>query len=975
MDDPNPLGELAGLLKGEVLTDTVSRTLYATDASVYKEVPRALVLPRDATDVNMLVKAAARHQLPLIPRGAGTSLAGQVVGKGIVADVSVHMNNILEINAAEGWAEVEPGVVLDDLNRAAGAYGLFFAPETSTSNRCTLGGMVANNSCGAHSMVYGSTRDHLLEVKGCLANGDEVVFRPLQKWEFDKKCRQEDLEGEIYRHLREIYTDRQLRKRLRKEFPHPDIRRRNSGYALDALLDTLPFKEEGALFNLSALIAGSEGTLLFITAIKVALQPLPPPVKLLSCVHFASLQEALEANVVVVREHQAVAVELMDKNVLDLTLDNPTQRQNRFFVEGDPAALLLIEWAGDSEEAVRAQAQVLESDLRQRGMGYTYPQVAGDDIARVWALRKAGLGVLGNMKGDAKPVSLIEDTAVRVEDLPAYVAELDALLTAYGKSCVYHGHAGSGELHIRPVLNLRQSEDVRLFRQIALDTARLVKKYKGSLSGEHGDGRLRGEFIPLMVGAENYALMQRVKQVFDPLGLFNPGKITDTPPMDSGFRYRHTLLQKIKKPVFNWSGEGGLLPAVERCNGSGDCIRGDLMGGTMCPSYRGTREEKHSTRGRANVLRAFLQGQNHDAALSLDDLREVLDLCLSCKACKSECPSGVDMARLKAEFMQMINDKEGIAFGDRLMANLPLVNRVVFPFRRLINPFLNRPWVRQRLQRLAGISPERSLPAYSAERLDHWMHRRGGLIDEYPRGRVMLLADEFTNFYDSDIGIKAVLLLQKLGYGVVLAPLKESGRSQLSKGFVRQAAVIARHNMMKLKGRVQSDLPLVGLEPAALLTFRDEYPDLLPPALRHQALEMGRYAYTIEEFLHREMLAGNIDREAFTRDEREIRIQAHCHQKALMKPGILTAVLSFPENYKASEIQAGCCGMAGSFGYEDRHYHLSMKIGELRLFPAVRATPETTLLAAPGHSCRHQIKDGTQREALHPVEILYQALR
>lgn len=974
MDDPNPLGELDNLLKGEVLTDTVSRTLYATDASVYQEWPQAVILPRDATDVSMIVRWAAQMGIPLIPRGAGTSLAGQVVGNGVVVDLSAHLNHILEINAQEGWAEVEPGVVLDDLNRAAGRHELFFGPETSTSNRCTMGGMVANNSCGSHSMTYGSTRDHILEVSGFLASGDEVTFRPMQKWEFEKKCREEGAEGDIYRLMREIYTDNPVRKQIRKEFPHPDIKRRNSGYALDVLLDTAPFNPQGELFNLARLIAGSEGTLMFITSVKVALVPVPAPHKLLLCAHFASLKEALLANIEAVHHHSPDAVELMDKKILDLTLDNPLQRTNRFFVEGDPAALLLIEFSGEEEATIFEKAAGLTAAFKALVLGYAFPVVTGKEISRVWALRKAGLGVLSNMKGDARPVTLIEDTAVRVDDLPAYVEDIEAMLARYGKSCVYHAHAGSGELHIRPVLNLKDEADIKLFRQIAEETAGIVKKYHGSLSGEHGDGRLRGEFIPLMVGAANYELMKRVKKVFDPQGILNPGKITGTPPMDQSFRYQPATKEVIGRTAFNWSADGGLLRAVERCSGSGDCIKSSLVGGTMCPSYMGTRDEKHSTRGRANALRAFLQGQKEVDGMGLDEMAGVLDLCLSCKACKSECPSGVDMARLKAEFMQHFHDQRGVDFGTRVMAQLPLINRWLFPFRQLANPMLATPWLKRRLNGYAGISKERTLPTYSAKRFDTWFHRHGGLIDERPNGRVMLLADEFTNFYDSPIGIKTVLLLHRLGYGVVLAPIKESGRTQISKGFVRSAAVLAKHNLHKLKRRVTADLPLVGIEPSTVLTFRDEYPDLVPQSMRQQALDTANHTFTIEEFLHREMKAGRILSSAFTDAERDIQFHAHCYQKSLSDTTIIKEVLSLPKNYTATEIPSGCCGMAGGFGYEEKHYHLSMKIGELTLFPHVRQTPQSTLLVAPGHSCRHQIKDGTQREAVHPVEVLFEAL-
>ena len=974
MEDPYPpLGELQNLIKGEILTDSKTRTLYATDASVYREMPLAVAYPRDATDVSMIVRFALKHKLTLIPRGAGTSLAGQVVGNGLVVDVSRFMNQIVEINSKECWVTVEPGVVLDDLNREVAKSGLFFGPETSTSNRCTMGGMVANNSCGSHSLIYGSTRDHILEVTGFLSCGEEVTFKPMQKWEFEKKCRDEGPEGDIYRLMREIYTDVPVRKQIRKEFPHPEIRRRNSGYALDVLLDTLPFKPEGKPFNLARLIAGSEGTLLFITSVKLALVLQPAPYKVLLCAHFSSLNDALNANLVAL-EHHPDAVELMDKNILDLTLDNPLQRTNRFFVEGDPAALLLIEFSGNVPEEASAKAVVLSDALKRAELGYDYPIVTGDDINRVWALRKAGLGVLSNMKGDAKPVSLIEDTAVRPSDLPAYVQSIDAMLGRYGKSCVYHAHVGTGELHIRPVLNLKNPEDVKLFRQIGEETARIVKSFNGALSGEHGDGRLRGEFIPMMVGDTNYQLMKRVKKVFDPENIFNPGKITETPPMDQSFRIKSVPEVKIDHTLFNWDDEGGLLRAAERCSGSGDCLKNSLAGGTMCPSYQGTRDEKNSTRGRANVLRSFLQGEKGLDALTIEDVAGVLDLCLSCKACKKECPSGVDMARLKAEFMQYMHDRQGLDLKTRIIGNLPVINRILFPFSLLINHLLGTGWMKSLLLRYGGIAPERNIPLFGKTRFDRWFFQKGGYVDEHPNGVVMLLADEFTNYYDSEIGVKTVLLLHKLGYGVVLAPIKESGRAQISKGLLRSARAIVHHNLKRLKGKISATLPLVGVEPSTILTFRDEYPVLASGGFNTVAKQIAQHVFTIEEFLDKEMTAGKIRKEIFTSASREIRFHAHCYQKALSNTKTIERVLSFPKNYSACEIPSGCCGMAGGFGYEEKNYHLSMKIGELVLFPEVRKTPETTLLVAPGHSCRHQIKDGTQREALHTVEVLFEAL-
>ncbi|HLW07744.1 MAG TPA: FAD-binding and (Fe-S)-binding domain-containing protein [Marinilabiliaceae bacterium] len=975
MDDQHPpFGELQDLLKGEVRTDTASRTLYATDASVYQERPMAIVLPRDATDISMIVDFAKRHKTPIIPRGAGTSLAGQVVGNGMVVDASYHMNRILKINPKEKWAEVQPGVVLDDLNREVAQHGLFFGPETSTGNRCTLAGMVGNNACGSHSMVYGSTRNHLLEVTGYLSNGEEVTFRPLQKWEFDKKCREENLEGDFYRFFREIYTNRKIRKEIKKEFPHPEIHRRNTGYALDQLLDTMPFKpdSDAPLFNLSKLMAGSEGTLLFITSIKLNLVPLPLPHKGLLAVHFHTLQEALEANIIAV-EHKPDAVELMDHNILELTKGNSLQRTNRFFIDGEPGALLLIEFSALSREEVLEKSENLINHLRKKKFGYHFPLIEGEEIQRVWSLRKAGLGVLSNMKGDARPVSLIEDTAVRVNDLPKYVKTIDAMLSKYGKSCVYHAHAGSGELHIRPVLNLKDPEDIKLFRQIGLETAHIVKSFRGSLSGEHGDGRLRGEFISLMVGEANYELMKKMKTLFDPHGIFNPGKITDTPPMDRSFRYLEKDKKLFKNTVFNWSNDGSLLSAVERCNGSADCLKSSIAGGAMCPSYQATRTELHSTRGRANVLRNFLQGDNNDE-LTNNDLADALDLCLSCKACKNECPSSVDMARLKAEFLQFIYDKDGTPFPAKVMGMLPTINHWIYPFSKIYNVLIKMQWVKTLLFHFGGISKKRTLPSFNKQKTSLWALQNPQNNKESRVGKVMLLVDEFTNYYDSSIGIKSILLLRKLGYQVTIAPIKESARTQISKGLLHKAKVVVNHNLQHLKGKISQDQPLVGIEPSAILTFRDEYPDLASDELRAAAQEIAKHTFTIEEFLAAEMKEGKIKKKSFTQEPKTISFHAHCYQKSLSNTNLIKQVLSFPENYKAKEIRSGCCGMAGGFGYEDKHYDLSMKIGEMVLFPAVRQTPESTLLVTSGHSCRHQIKDGTQRGTLHPVEVLFDAL-
>jgi FAD/FMN-containing dehydrogenase/Fe-S oxidoreductase len=964
------LKELSKKIKGEFYADDISRILYSTDASAYSERPLGVVFPRDAEDVKRIILFCHRNRIPVIPRAAGTSLAGQVVGNGLVVDVSKYMNSILEVNEEEKWVRVEPGVVLDELNSYLKPYGLFFGPETSTSNRCNVGGMVGNNSCGTHSIVYGSTRDHTLEVKGFLSNGDEAVFGDLTTKEFRGKCKEEGLEGDIYRKIDEILADDNNRTEIGKEFPHKDIHRRNTGYALDLLMDSDPFTGNGKPFNMCRLLAGSEGTLFFSTEIKLNLVPLPPKEKGLVCIHFDSLENAFKANLIALK-FKPVAVELMDKTIMDLTKDNISQRKNRFFLEGDPAALLLVEFYGHSRDEILERASGMQKALEAEGYGYAYPVLFGKDIGRVWALRKAGLGVLSNMPGDDLPVPVIEDTAVRPVDVPAYMADIKDMLEKYNKECVYYAHIGSGELHLRPVLNMKKQEDVKMFHDIAEDTAALVKKYKGSFSGEHGDGRLRGEFIPFLVGEHNYLLFKEIKKVFDPDNILNPGKITDTPSMNTFLRYKENSEEIVKKPLFDWSETRGVVRAAERCNGSGDCRKSHLIGGTMCPSYMGTRDEKNTTRARANMLREFYNGSITADKLGFDEVKEVLDLCLSCKACKSECPSSVDMTKLKAEFMNLYHSKFGVPFRSKVIGALPSVNRFASAFPGLTNSVFRSKFLSRIIAGILGFSPKRELPLLSKTTFTGWYKKHRNSNTNTPT--VYLFADEFTEFNDSHIGIKSVLLLERLGYNVIIPKLHESGRTYLSKGLVAKAKKRALNNIEQLKGKITDDTPLVGIEPSAILTFRDEYPDLATRELKETANMIARNTFTIEEFLNRENEKGNIDNSVFTRENKKVKFHGHCYQKSLSETKYTKNILEIPENYEAEEIPSGCCGMAGAFGYEKEHYDLSMKIGELILFPEVRKAEGVTIAAA-GTSCRHHIEHGTGRETLHPVEILYDAL-
>ncbi|HKG68717.1 MAG TPA: FAD-linked oxidase C-terminal domain-containing protein, partial [Segetibacter sp.] len=643
------LRQLARELEGELYDDKRMRILYATDASAYREMPLAVAMPRTVEDIKKLIAFARAEKTSLIPRTAGTSLAGQVVGNGIVVDVSKNFTQILELNTTENWVRVQPGVIRDELNLFLKPYGLFFGPETSTANRAMIGGMVGNNSCGSNSIVYRSTREHLLEVKALLSDGSEAEFKTLNIEDFHAKCEGDTLETNIYKTTRRLLSNYENQVEIRKEFPKKSVERRNTGYAVDVLLETAPFTAGSEDFNFCKLIAGSEGTLAFITEIKLNVEPLPPKEAGLLCVHFNTIDEALRANLIALKYNPG-ASELIDHYILECTKDNIEQIQNRFFVKGDPGAILVIEYARTSRDEVIEIARQVESEMRAAGLGFHFPLLFGADTKKIWTLRKAGLGLLSNLPGDEKAVPVIEDTAVDVRDLPAYISDFNEILEKYNLHSVHYAHAGSGEIHLRPIINLKTEEGNRLFRTIAEEIATLVKKYNGSLSGEHGDGRLRGEFIEQMVGKKNYQLLKEIKLSWDPYNIFNPNKIVDTPSMNTMLRYSPGQKTPAFKTVFRFHDQD-VLQHAEQCNGSGDCRKTELSGGTMCPSFMVTRSERDTTRARANILREFLTNSDKLNRFDHEEIKDVMDLCISCKGCKSECPSNVDMAKLKAEFL------------------------------------------------------------------------------------------------------------------------------------------------------------------------------------------------------------------------------------------------------------------------------------------------------------------------------------
>ena len=967
------LTELKNNLEGDLFFDNVQRVLYSTDASQYKELPLAVARPKNVADIKKIITFAHKNNTSVIPRGGGTSLAGQVVGSGIVVDISKYLNKIVELNTEEKYAVVEPGVVLAELNQVLAGHGLQFGPETSTANRCVIGGMLGNNSCGLHSLVYGSVREHVLEVEAILSDGSETVFKALSKEEFQQKIKNNsnNLEREIYQNISDILSNNENQNEIREKFPDPKLTRRNMGYAIDILLDTEPFTGNQNKFNFCKLLAGSEGTLAFSTKIKLNLIPLPPKYKGLVCAHFNTLEESLQGNLIALK-YKPTAIELMDDPVMQAAKQNIEQAKNRFFVSGDPGAMLMIEFSFETEKELYETAAALENEMREKGLGYHFPLVTGaEKIKRVWALRTAGLGLLANIPGDRKGVPGIEDTAVNPEYLPDYVADIKKVLERLGLNSIFYAHIATGEIHFRPLINFKDPNDVKLFDVLMNDVAALVKKYRGSMSGEHGDGRVRGKFIPFMLGEKNYGLIKSVKNTWDPNNILNPGKIVNTPPITENLRFIPGKPIPEPKTHFDFSNNKGYFRSIEKCNGSGDCRKSELIGGTLCPTFMATRDEDKSTRGRANILREYLYNSEKENLFDHQEIYDILDLCISCKACKSECPSNVDMAKLKAEFLQNYYEMHGIPLRSKIVAYLPRLNRLAMVFRPVSNFLMNT----AALKKAIGFSTSRPVPKLSKITLSKWLGNGIPKPEIKPKGQVYLFNDEFTNYNESDIGIKAVLLLTKLGYEVKIPVHKESARTFLSKGLVNTSKKIATQNINLLKNIISEESPLIGIEPSAILAFRDEYPDLVEKELQPIALNIAKNALLFEEFISAEMDKGNILQEDFSDEERQILLHGHCQQKAIASTEPTKKMLSLPKNYTVKEIPSGCCGMAGSFGYEKEHYDLSMKIGELVLFPAVRNAVNTVTIVAPGTSCRNHIKDGTRKTALHPVEVLYKALK
>lgn len=963
--------ELTARVSGEVRFDETARTLYATDASPYEIRPYGVVLPRTADDVRAAVELAARHGVPLLPRGGGTSLAGQTVGRALIVDVSKYLTRVLEVDLEESWARVEPGVVRDQLNAQLAPHGLQFTPDISTTSRANIGGMVANNSAGTRSIKYGKTVDQVIGMRALLMDGTELELGPVDAATLRSKLAQQDREGELYRAVHGIVTEHADEIDAR----YPKIMRRVGGYNLDEFLGDRPF-------NLAKLVCGSEGTLAIILEVTVHLDPVPTH-RLLAMVHFETLQRALTA-VQHINRHGPSAVELMDRDIFVLGRQNPSLEPLLGWLQGDPGAVLMVEFDGTTEAEMQAGLASMRADPDVSGLAYaTYLATEPKQQAEILQFRRDGLGIYSTVKGREKPTPFVEDSSVPVENLPAYIADVAEVCRRHGVHVVFYAHASVGVIHLRPHLDLKTEHGVATYQAISSEVFELVKRYGGSWSGEHGDGLIRSYQNPAMFGPVLYEDFRAIKRAFDPAGLLNPGKVVDAPAMTEDLRYGSDYPEVDLPTHFDFSADGGFLAAVETCNGVGACRKIDV--GTMCPSYMATRDEDHSTRGRANMLRDALNGRM-PGGLTSRAVYDVLDLCLECKACKAECPSQVDMAKIKYEYLQHYYDDHGTPLSVRAIGSAARIAPLGQRLAPISNALLPTAPVRWALEKLIDVDRRRVMPSYAPLAFDRWFQQRqpalaataaavatpqagAQAIAPAPEaGRVALFADTWTMYHQTGPGQAAVKVLEALGYQVELVPYGCCGRPQISKGLLREAKGLARRNVERLMPYVEDGVPVVGLEPSCVTAITDDYRDLLPG--RRTDAVAGNVAM-IDQFLAKAWTRGEIDPSAvFEKRPGTTLLHGHCQQKAVHGTASTRAVLAWVSD-EVDEVDAGCCGMAGSFGYG--HHDLSMAIGERRLFPAVREHDGATV--ACGFSCRHQIADGTQREARHLTEQLADALK
>ena len=952
--------ELDAAIDGEVRFDKVSRALYSTDASVYQIEPLGVVIPKSSEAVARAVTIAARHGVSITPRGGGTSQAGQSIGAGLVLDTSKYLNRVLEINPDERWARVEPGVVLDDLNATLRQHNLRFAPDVSSASRATVGGMMANNSSGARSVLYGKTIDHVREQRVVMADGSLAHFRPLAAEDLLRARQGDSLEARAYRAIPELA----VRHAAEIDRRFPKVLRRVGGYNLDAFVDP------ARAVDLTRIMVGSEGTLGFIVDATIALVPLPAQKTLLT-IEFDRLLDALGATPLVLT-HRPSAVEVMDDFILSHAREHPAlDAQRRSMIQRDGSSVLCVEFYGDSRDELIARMEAVEQDLIGAGFKCRVRHVIDlGTQARIWSFREAALGLSTAMKSDGKAISFVEDTAVAPEKLRDYIERFIKIIARHRTTAGIYAHASVGCLHVRPVVNLKTESGVQRFESIANEVADLVLEFGGALSGEHGDGLVRGAFNEKMFGSELYDAFRTVKRTFDPNGLFNPGRIVDTPPITSHLRYGAGYQTPSPATMFDYSDFDGFGRAVEMCSGVGLCRKN--REGTMCPSYMVTREEAHSTRGRANTLRLAMNGSLGDARLSDRGVYDVLDLCLECRACKSECPVGVDMARYKSEFLAGYWDRNGVALSAHAFGHAHAASRMGSRFAPLSNVVANSAPVRWLMEKTIGVDRRRSLPKWTRRRFSSREEPRRLEVAETSSNtssKPLLFIDTFTEYEAPTIGVAAIEVMQAAGLHPAVAPNVCCGRPLISQGLLSEARRQAAANVHALYDLAAHGHAIVFMEPSCLSAAKDDGPSLLRGELRYRARVVARACVLFEEYLERECASGHANL-ALKAGPANIHLHPHCHQRSMGLAAPARALLSRVPGATVIDLDAGCCGMAGSFGYTRDHYDVSRAIGERKLLPAARALDARSVLVAAGTSCRHQVHDLAGVTALHPAELL-----
>ncbi|MEM7129496.1 MAG: FAD-linked oxidase C-terminal domain-containing protein [Chloroflexota bacterium] len=975
--------ELTQRLPQQTSFDRFSRAMHATDASVYQILPIGVVTPESIEDICMVVHLCQKYGISITARGGGTSQAGQAIGHGISLDFSKRMNRLLEFNPEERLVWVEPGMVLDELNATLKPHGLQLPLDLSTSSRATIGGMIANNSAGTRSIIYGKTLDYVEALKVVLSNGEVIQIEPLDKESLASKVSQENREGTIYRTVKELGEMHQAEIEAR----YPNILRRVGGYNLDAFVpgsnvpesnipgtnvpedDTQPNQ-----FNLAHMLVGSEGTLGLTVAAKLRVVPLPTH-RILCVVQFEDLLEAMTATPVILM-HNPSAVELMDRFMLGMTQGKLEFEPLRDFIVGDPGSVLLVEFFGHEKDALPERIDQLEADLQAREMGHHIHRAIGAEAqAKIWTLRKAALGLTMAETGDAKAISFVEDTAVAPEKLHDYIESFQQILAKYETSAGFYAHASVGLLHIRPVVDMKTALGVERFEAIANEVSDLVLEYGGALSGEHGDGLVRAPFQEKIFGPELYQAFCQIKAAFDPQNLFNPGKIVHAPALTSNLRFGPEYETPEVPTAFDFSDFGGVLRAAEQCSGVGACRK--TLTGTMCPSYMATHNEKDSTRGRANALRLALTGQLEAAGLADEELRPVMELCLECKACKSECPTGVDMARLKSEFLHQYRQAHGTTFKDRLMSRMDWISKGGSWLAPLSNWMLSTPVASWLNEKGLGFDRRRSLPAFARRSfLSQWKQYQvtnESLANEPSpkqvsgnQTEVALFADTFNNYYEPEHLMSAASLIEILGGQVSVAPQVCCGRPLISKGFLEEAASQAAETAQALLPLAKKGIPILFCEPSCYSAVVDDHPKLLRGQQQVDAQTVASACHLVEEWAVQQPVQQSAV--AIRPGPKKLLVHGHCHQKALVGVDAMVQLLSAIPDCEVTVLDSGCCGMAGSFGYE--YYEISQKIGERRLLPAVREMGEEEVVVAPGFSCRQQIKHFTGTDAESITSLL-----